>query len=201
MATAPDSITVVTATAFEARAARAQLGDRARVVQAGVALRQLHGDFGSIVISCGLAGGLRDDLPTGTVLVPRNVRRPDGDRLMCDPELVERLLRAARSLGLHAVDAPLTTSARIVRGAERARWASEGYAGADMETGALYAERVACVRVILDTPAHELSGAWEHPARVFFRPDAWFDIPFLAREAPRCATLAARVIAEALPFS
>jgi len=201
MATAPDRVTVVTATAFETRAARAQIGDRARVVQAGIALRSAGRDFGSTVISCGLAGGLRDDLPTGTVLVPRNVRRPDGDRLACDPDLVEKLLRAARGLGFQAVDASLVTSARIVRGTERARWASEGYAGADMETGALYAARVACVRVILDTPAHELSGAWEHPARVFFRPDAWLDIPFLAREAPRCAALAARVIAEALPFS
>ena len=200
MATAPDRVTVVTATPLEARAARAQLGDRARVVQAGIALRRLSEDLGSIVISCGLAGGLRDDLPTGTVLVPRQVRRPDGAILTCDPDLVERLLRAARDLGTQPVDAPLVTSARIVRGVERTRWANEGYAGADMETGAIYAARLACVRVILDTPAHELSGAWEHPARVLFRPDAWFDIPFLAREAPRCAALAARVIAGALPF-
>src|SRR5579864_862377 len=122
MATAPDRVTVVTATAFETRAARAQIGDRARVVQAGIALRSAGRDFGSTVISCGLAGGLRDDLPTGTVLVPRNVRRPDGDRLACDPDLVEKLLRAARGLGFQAVDASLVTSARIVRGTERARW-------------------------------------------------------------------------------
>ena len=171
------------------------------MVEAGIALRRLREDLGAIAISCGLAGGLRGDLPTGTVLVPRSVRRSDGSMLACDPELVERLLRAARELGAQAVDAPLLTSARIVRGADRTRWANDGYAGADMETGALYAARVACVRVILDTPAHELSAAWEHPARVFFRPDAWFDIPFLAREAPRCATLAARVIAQALPFN
>jgi hypothetical protein len=201
MATAPDRVTVVTATALEARAARTQLGDRARVVRAGVALRRLREDPGSIVISCGLAGGLRDDLPTGTVLVPRSVRRADGMMLACDPDLVEKLLRAARDLGAQPVDAPLITSTRIVRGAERARWANEGFAGADMETGALHAERLACVRVILDTPAHELSAAWEHPARVLFRPDAWFDIPFLAREAPRCAALAAQVIAGALPFN
>ncbi|HET9392401.1 MAG TPA: hypothetical protein VFO29_02580 [Candidatus Rubrimentiphilum sp.] len=200
MAIAADRVTVVTATAFEARAARAQLGGRARVIEAGIALRRLNADLGSIAISCGLAGGLRNDLPTGTVLVPRSVRRPDGSILACDPDLVENLLQAARELGAPAIDAPLVTAARIIRGADRARWANEGYAGADMETGALYAARVACVRVILDTPARELSPAWEHPARVFLRPDAWFDLPFLAREAPRCAALAARVIAKALPF-
>jgi len=200
MATARNRVTVVTATAFEARAARTLLGDYAHVVRAGIALRDLREDLGPIVVSCGLAGGLRDGLPTGTVLVPRKVRRPDGTILACDPELVEALLRAARDLGTQPVDAPLLTSNHIVRGSGRARWANEGYAGADMETGLVQAARVACVRVILDTPARELSAAWEHPARVFFRPDAWLDIPFLARQAPHCATLAARVVAEALPL-
>src|SRR5205814_2516753 len=81
MATAPDRVTVVTATAFETRAARRQLGDRARIIQAGIALRSTGADFGSTVVSCGLAGGLRGDLPTGTVLVPRSVRRLDGTTL------------------------------------------------------------------------------------------------------------------------
>ena len=197
MATA-ERITVVTATGIEARAAKAALGDRARVIQAGIALRGLRGDTGAVAISCGLAGGLRDDLPTGTVLIPREVRRPDGTTLTCDPELFASLTRASRAAGCEPVDAPLITTARIVHGAERTRWAKQGYAGADMETGLLQAPRIACVRVVLDTPVHEFSAAWENPASVIFRPDAWFDIPFLAREAPRCAALAARIVAEAL---
>ncbi len=197
MATA-DRITVVAATGIEARAARAALGSRARVVQSGIALRGLRGDPGPITISCGLAGGLRDDLPTGTVLIPREVRRPDGTMLTCDPELFAWLVRAARAAGCEPVDAPLLTTARIVRGPQRMRWAQQGYAGADMETGLLQSPRIACVRVILDTPVHEFSAAWENPALVIFRPDAWFDIPFLAREAPRCAALAARIVADAL---
>jgi hypothetical protein len=197
--TTAERITVVAATGLEARAAKAAVGNRARVVQSGIALRGLRGDPGPIAISCGLAGGLRDDLPTGTVLIPREVRRPDGTMLTCDPELFASLVRAARAAGCEPVDAPLLTAARIVRGPERMRWAQQGYAGADMETGLLQAPRVACVRVILDTPVHEFSAAWENPAMVIFRPDAWFDIPFLARVAPRCAALAARIVADALP--
>jgi len=198
MATA-ERATVVAATGIEARAAKAALGNRARVVQSGIALRGLRGELGQIAISCGLAGGLRDDLPTGTVLIPHQVRRPDGTMLTCDPDLVANLVRAARAAGCEPVEAPLLTTPRIVRGPERMRWAQQGYAGADMETGLLQAPRIACVRVILDTPVHEFSAAWENPALVIFRPDAWFDIPFLAREAPRCAALAARVVADALP--
>jgi hypothetical protein len=198
MATA-ERITVLAATGIEARAAKAAVGNRARVMQSGIALRGLRGDPGPIVISCGLAGGLRDDLPTGTVLIPREVRRPDGTTLACDPELFASLVGAARAAGCEPVEAPLLTTARIVRGSERMRWAQQGYAGADMETGLLQAPRIACVRVILDTPVHEFSAAWENPASVIFRPDAWFDIPFLAREAPRCAALAARIVAAALP--
>lgn len=199
MATAAERIAVIAATGVEARAAKAALGKRARVMQVGIALRGLREDPGPIVISCGLAGGLRDDLPTGTVLIPREVRRPDGSMLACDPDLTESLVRAARAAGCEPVEAPLLTTARIVRGAERMRWAQEGYAGADMETGLLRAPRIACVRVILDTPVHEFSIAWENPASVIFRPDAWLDIPFLARQAPRCAALAARIVADALP--
>jgi len=199
MTTSPDRVTVVAATGLEARAAKAALGNRARVMQAGIALRGLRADPGPVVISCGLAGGLSDDLPTGTVLIPRDVRRPDGTILHCDDALVDALVSAARKAGYEPIEAPLLTSARIVRGPDRMRWAQQGYAGADMETGLLRAPRVACVRVILDTPIHEFSAAWENPASVIFRPDAWLDIPFLARRAPRCAALAARIIADALP--
>lgn len=153
--------------------------------------------FDGLVISCGLAGGLRAGLPTGTVLVPARVRRPDGSHVQCDAAAVDALTRAAVRLGFTVVQDPLVTSSALVHGAERAQWAAQGYAGVDMETGLLQAPRVACVRVILDTPEREISPVWVRPAGALLRPRAWLDLPFLTREGPRCSRIAARVAAQA----
>jgi hypothetical protein len=194
-------ITVVTAMGLEYKAARNALPVDITVLQAGISLNREHDRISGTAISCGVAGGLRNDLPSGTVLVPRSVRRPDGTIEQCDPQMVEALLAAARSMGCDPVDAPLLTSAAIVRGAERQTWAAQGYAGVDMETGLIKADAVAAVRVILDTPKHEISAAWGNPKTVVFHPAAWLDIPMMAREAPRGAKLAAQVIASALRSS
>ncbi|MGH7707113.1 MAG: hypothetical protein ACREM6_04185 [Vulcanimicrobiaceae bacterium] len=193
------SLTVIAATGLEARAARAALPGL-HVVRAGVALTRIRdGRCGAFetVVSCGLAGGLRDDLPTGTVLIPTEVTRPTGERLICDPELCAALCAAARELGFEPVVAPLITSAGLVRGAAR-RSLAQRYAGVDMETGMIQARRIAAVRVVLDTPQHELSGAWLRPWTAFAYPQAWRELPWLAREAPRCARIAAQVVAAAL---
>jgi hypothetical protein len=191
-------ITVITATGVETAAARKLLPANIRVMQTGISMVNAREHIEGIAISCGLAGGLRDDLPTGTVLIPHTVRRTDGTRIACDPQMVETLANAARTLGHEPIDAPILTSAALVHGSERQRWAAQGYAGVDMETGLIDADRVACVRVVLDTPRREISPAWETPANVVFRPRAWLDLPFLAREGPRCAQIAASVIAAAL---
>lgn len=187
---------LIAATGVEYKALRRAL-PHLSIVRTGIALSALREPLGEDVVSCGLAGGLRCDLPTGTVLIPREVRRPDGTVLHCDPELVECFSRAARSLGVEPVLDPLLTAASIVSGAERRRWADQGFAGADMETGRVYAARVAAVRVILDTPQHELSPAWRRPARAMLDPRNWREAAWLAREAPRAAALAARVISAA----
>ena len=192
-------VAVVTATALEAKAARRALPG-IRIYEAGVAMAERRGDaFGNaaIVISCGLAGGLHARYPSGTVLVPGEVRRPDGTLLVCDPEVVAVLRSAARGLGYEPVNDPLLTFPTIVRGGERAVWASAGYAGVDMETGLIDAPRIAAVRVILDTPLRELSAEWLRPRRALLNPRNWPEALWLAREAPRCARRAAEVVAAA----
>lgn len=189
-------VTFVAATALECGALR-RLLPAARVVQTGVALEALRDDLGETVVSCGLAGGLRDDLPTGTVLIPREVRRPNGETLRCDAELVEAFAESARRLGLEPRFDPLLTSGSIVNGAARGTWGARGFAGVDMETGLLGAARVAAVRVVLDTPSRELSSDWRTPAVAMLKPWNWPQAVWLAREAPRAAQLAARVVAGA----
>ncbi len=189
-------MTYVAATALECSALRRALPGE-RIVQTGVALANVDGGLGEIVVSCGLAGGLREDLPTGTLLIPREVGRPGAHTLRCDPELVDAFARSARGLGIEPVFDPLLTSDAIVNGSARARWAAEGYAGVDMETGRIVAPRVAAVRVILDTPQRELSSDWSIPLLAMLKPWNWPQAFWLAREAPRAAALVARVVAAA----
>jgi hypothetical protein len=151
-----------------------------------------------VAISCGLAGGLRTDLPTGTVVIPTAVATHDGNAIECDGEWTVRLRDAATHLGFAYVDAALLTSDVLVIGDARAAWAARGFAAVDMETARIPARRIAAVRVILDTPLRELSPEWLNPARAMMRPKNWGQLAWLARAGPRCADLAARILAAAL---
>jgi hypothetical protein len=168
-------------------------------VQTGVALSRANNrPLRGVVISCGLAGGFRADVRTGSVLVPERVLRPDSTTLVCDGELVAALCAAARRLGLAPITAPMVTSTTLVQGSLRKSWAELGYAGVDMETGLIVAPRVAAVRVVLDTPLRELSEDWLHPSSALLRPRNWSQALWLSREAPRCARLAAQIVRTAL---
>jgi nucleoside phosphorylase len=187
---------VLVATRLEEQAARRELaGLDVRIVRTGVGHA---GTFEDSVISCGLAGGLRRDVASGTVLIPEHIGRRTGEKMSCDALLVAKLREAAAAIGAQQLSAPLLTTSSLIRKGERLRFAEVGYAGADMESGTIKAPRVAAVRVILDTPDRELSEAWLHPFGVFFRPDVWRELPWLAMHAPRYARLAAKIIARAL---
>lgn len=194
-------VTIIAATSLEARAARREC-PQLNTVESGIALAKVdRAQLRGTVVSCGLAGGLSRELPTGTVLIPREVVRPNGERVVCDAPLQRSFVESARGLGFEPVEEPMITSATIVHGADRARLAAHGYAGVDMESGLLSAARVAVVRVILDTPLHELSVAWVRPAIALMNPFLWPQAAWLARNAPRCATIAARIVAAATPVS
>jgi nucleoside phosphorylase len=166
------------------------------VVQSGIALSRLRaGDYGDTVVTCGLAGGLRQDLATGSIVIPDAVSTPNGDVVACDPALSDALLASARKLGHTPFRGALLSSGELVNGSARAVWEKRGYVAADMETGFLRAARVAAVRVILDTPAHELDAAWLRPASVAWQPWLWPQALWLMREAPRCARLASEIVA------
>lgn len=190
---------VAAATNVELRALRrARTG--ARIVDCGVAFSRCDPtSLGLSVISCGIAGGLRAELPTGTLVIADRVRRPNGEELLCDRALVLQLAAAARRAGLEPVVAPILTSSSVVNGEQRARWAREGYAAADMESGLIVAPRVGVVRVVLDTPARELSAAWLYPARALANPLLWGQALWLALHAARCSAIAAAVVAQAWP--
>ena len=192
-------VVVIAATAIEAAAVRRVLPS-VRMCEAGIALSKLVPDAldgVDIAISCGLAGGLSADLPSGTVLVPKEVRRPDGTTFRCDPAAVEALTISAQRLGYAPVAEPLLTSNTLVRGAERGRWAQRGYAGVDMESGLVRTCRTAVVRVILDTPTHELRADWLSPGRALCNPRNWPEAIWLAWSAPRYARRAAEIVAAA----
>jgi hypothetical protein len=189
-------VTFIAATGIECAALRRRLGG-ARIVETGIGLSRVRSGFGSAVVSCGVAGGLRDDLPTGTVLIPRTVRCPDGAEILCDQEFVEIFSQSCFRLGIEPVGDPLLTADEIVYGAARARWAARGFAGVDMETGLLEARRVAAVRVVLDTPRYEISADWQSPLLAILKPWNWSQALWLARETPRAAAIAARVVAGA----
>jgi hypothetical protein len=188
--------TFIAATGIEYAALRRQL-QGGRIVRTGIALSKVRSRFDEIVVSCGVAGGLRSELRTGTVLIPREVRRPDGSTLRCDATLVEIFAQSARQLGLEPIFDPLLTASQIVHGGARLEWGAKGYAGVDMETGLIDAPRVAAVRVVLDTPQREISGDWQSPLLAILKPWNWPQAFWLAREAPRTATIAARVVAGA----
>lgn len=163
-----------------------------RVVRAGVGLRHWQGGVDTVIVA-GLAGALVD-LEPGTVLVPERAGTEDGRGLQCDETLRAALSAATRECGYPLETGPLLSARAIVRGADRHRWASEGFVAADMETAFIPAAgRVAALRVILDTPSRELSPDWLGP-RAALRPRLWPELAGMALRAPQYMQRVARVL-------
>ena len=195
-----DDATVVAAMGVEAWAVQRRL-PRMRVVRAGIGLASLRERISTpVALSVGLAGGLLTEHEPGTVVIPSRVASAAGEGAECDSEWVAALRAASRRLGYVTLDDPLVTTSALVTDAERHRFARQGFVAVDMESSGIasLAERFAVLRVILDTPAHEIAAAWVHPARAALDPRHWREGAWLLRNGPRCALRAADVLAEAL---
>jgi hypothetical protein len=189
-------VTILAATRLEERAIRRELkAQNVRVVRSGVGR---GGTFDDDVISCGLAGGVRENVASGTVVIASEIVRPNGERVACDPQLVAWLSEGARTVGVTPLIAPIITTATLVRGDARKIWSHRGFAAVDMESGLIFSPRLAALRVILDTPQRELSEEWLMPKRALFTPRVWRELPWLARNAPGLARKAARIMAAGL---
>jgi 4-hydroxy-3-methylbut-2-en-1-yl diphosphate reductase len=192
---------VATATRLETWAARRTLPRTLRVARVGMGLKggtplPLALPF----VSCGLAGALSPALRPGTVLIPEWVGLPSGEWRRCDVALARALEDAARSLGFVPLTAPLITTPHLVTGRDRDHWRRRGFVAADMETGLLLARNPcgAAVRIVLDSPWHELAANWVRPGRALLTPRLWPQTLRLGLTAPRYALRAAAVVRAAL---
>ncbi len=159
-----------------------------RVIQVGIGGSAQPGDA-PIVISAGLCGGLLQDHEPGTVVIATRVVDEAGATHVCDPAVAAALERAAVYLRLRVAKGSIITTTHVVTGPARAVWADRGHIAVDMESASLAATapRFGALRVILDTPRHELSSAWENPAHAVRDPSNWSEAVWLGVNAPRYA--------------
>jgi len=150
---------------IEARALR-RGAPQLRVVRTGMgprrsraAARRLASDSAGAIAVAGVCGAVVSGLEPGDIVVASELRAPDCDRLVLDPE---PLCRSLGELGLRAHPGALQGADRVVRGAERARLAEQGVVAVDMESPWLApgarGRPLAVLRIVLDAPEHELLG-------------------------------------------
>lgn len=191
---------MVAALRLEERAIR-RAAPRLHVVRVGIGLASpVRIDATGVVLSVGLGGALTDEHPPGSVVVPDRVAAEDGQAWATDPAWSDALRAASRRLGLPTAAGTLVSTAEVVSGPERAALALQGYDAVDMESAAVAAQvpRLAVLRVVLDTPSHEISPRWSSPALAAIDPRLWPQAYWLARNSRRFAARAAAVLVEVL---
>lgn len=191
---------MVTALRLEERAVRRAAPD-IRVVRVGVGATSAEPIAATgVVLTVGLGGALTERLAPGTVVVPDRVADEVGGRWTTDPAWSDALRAASQRLGFPTAAGALVSTAAVVTGAGRTALAEQGYAAVDMESAPVAARvaRLAVLRVVLDTPSHEISPRWSRPARAAIDPRLWPQAFWLARNSPRFAARAAAVLAEVL---
>ncbi|MFG2626418.1 1-hydroxy-2-methyl-2-butenyl 4-diphosphate reductase [Streptomyces sp. NPDC048473] len=117
---------------------------------------------GTAVLASGFCAGLSPGMHPGDLVVAAETREA-GDSTVCTGAglLAEALAKAVPGRTVHT--GPLTGSAHVVRGHERAELRATGAIAVDMESAATLRAAlrsgprpVAAVRVVVDAPEHEL---------------------------------------------
>jgi 4-hydroxy-3-methylbut-2-enyl diphosphate reductase len=150
---------VVRSVARGARVRRTGMGPR----RAGAAARALRQEPGERLLVLGFCGGLDEHSRPGEVVVASEVlsAADEGhgqERVACSG--VERLERALAAAGLAVRSGPVVCVSRLALGERRAQLHARGAIAVDMESvwlapGAA-GRPFAVVRVVLDSPSHEL---------------------------------------------
>ncbi|GGV74156.1 lipoprotein [Streptomyces gelaticus] len=140
---------------------RTGMGPRAAETAVARALGQERAP-GTAVLASGFCAGLVPGMHPGDLVVADETREA-GDSTVCTGSglLAEALARAVPGHAVHT--GPLTGSAHVVRGHERAELRATGAIAVDMESAATLRTAlrsgprpVAAVRVVVDAPEHEL---------------------------------------------
>lgn len=140
---------------------RTGMGPKAAEAAVRRALGQ-DGARGAAVIASGFCAGLVPGMHPGDLVVAEETRDPGGTTPCTGTGLlVDALVRALPGRTVHT--GPLTGSAHVVRGPERAGLRATGAIAVDMESAATLRTAVrggprpvAAVRVVVDAPGHEL---------------------------------------------
>jgi 4-hydroxy-3-methylbut-2-enyl diphosphate reductase len=150
---------LVRSVARGARVRRTGMGPR----RAGAAARALREEPGEALLVLGFCGGLDEHSRPGEVVVASEVltAADEGrgqERVACSG--VERLERALAAAGLAVRSGPVVCVSRLALGERRAQLHARGAIAVDMESvwlapGAA-GRPFAVVRVVLDSPSHEL---------------------------------------------
>jgi 4-hydroxy-3-methylbut-2-enyl diphosphate reductase len=165
MTSSPD-VLVVTAMAIEARAVH-RGAPGVRVVRSGIGPRRARHAARAIKaelvparagVIAGFAGAVTQGLAPGDVVVADRVDRAGASVHLPGAQL---LAAALQSAGLQVHVGPIVSSERLVRAGGRASLGREGVLAVDMESAwlldSLPADARAVIRVVVDTPEHELT--------------------------------------------
>jgi 4-hydroxy-3-methylbut-2-enyl diphosphate reductase len=160
---APAKLVVLAPLSIEARAVRSgapwasvhQVGMGPRRAARGADLVQDAAD--APVLIAGFCGALETDLVPGEVVLATEVRGPTGTTHCDDPSILAGELRRG---GLSVRIGPIASSQRIVMRERRRTLERSGALAVDMESAwlapALRGRPLVALRVVVDTPRHEL---------------------------------------------